>query len=54
MGIEAGMSMENFEIVLMAYWKMFTYFWPVLLCGIVVLSISEWQLKEAGRNDDTV
>jgi len=35
MGIEAGMTMENFNIVLLAYWKMFTYFWPVILFGII-------------------
>ena len=46
MEAEAGMNIENIIIVLKAYWKMFTYFWPILLCAVVVFSISEWQLKK--------
>ena len=51
MGIESGMTMENFEIVLMAYWKMLTYFWPLFLCAIVVFAISEKQLNGGKANE---
>jgi hypothetical protein len=54
MEVEAGMNMENTVIVLQAYWKMFTYFWPLLLCAVVAFSISEWQLRSGKRNDNTV
>ena len=54
MEVEAGMNMENTAIVLQAYWKMFTYFWPLVLCAVVAFSISEWQLKNGKKNDHTI
>ena len=54
MEVEAGMNMENTVIVLQAYWKMFTYFWPIVLYAVVAFSISEWQLKNGKKNDHTI
>jgi hypothetical protein len=50
MEVEAGMNMENTVIVLQAYWKMFTYFWPIIVIGIVGMFWADRkvdQLKES-------
>jgi len=50
MEIEAGMNMENTIIVLQAYWKMFTYFWPIIVIGVVGIIITDRQVEQMKRN----
>lgn len=51
MGIESGMTIENFEIVLMAYWKMLTYFWPIAICAMAMFAVGRNSLTKETRND---
>jgi len=43
-------TLENFMIVGMAMWKMFTFFWPVVLVAIIG-SYHIWRSEKEEKNE---
>jgi hypothetical protein len=50
MEVEAGMNMENTIIVLQAYWKMLSIWWPIVVIGIVGIIITDMKVDKMKEN----
>lgn len=51
MEIEAGMNMENLTIIVAAAAKLLSFWWPVIVFGIIGIAYSDRQVAKMKNNE---